>query len=107
MKKSFLLLALIVLFISVNPSKTFASTSNVSSSSIESVIYEDGHYVAITKDLNGGSWDIAIVKKSFNEQSLKWLNSKYKGTTVQVSYNGDLENDTEVEITKVEWSVWK
>ena len=107
MKKFITLLTLMILVFNFSSTAIFASTSNVSSSTIEKVSYEDGHYTAITKDSNGGSWVLMITEKSFNEKSLKWLSNKYIGTEVSVFYNGDLELDNVVEITKVEWSIWK
>ncbi|WP_145413332.1 hypothetical protein [Paenibacillus xylanexedens] len=107
MKKFIAFLTLIIFMFNFSSSVIFASTSKVSSSIIEKVSYEDGYYVAVTKDSDGGSWTLMITEKTFNEKSLKWLSNKYVGTEVRVFYNGDLESDDSVVITKVEWSIWK
>lgn len=107
MKKFITLLTLMFLVFNLSSSITFASTSNVSSSIVEKVSYEDGYYVAVTKDSTGGSWTLMITEKTFNEKSFKWLSNKYVGTEVSVFYNGELDNAGAVEITKIEWSIWK
>ncbi len=110
MKKTSKTIALmIILLLSISTNQAYASTSEqtiqTTISSIQEVIYDHNAkvYYGLSKpEQDGGQWVIYISNKKYSEDSLKWLNKKFKNKSFEISYSYDTNNN-EYKLLGLNW----
>lgn len=100
MKTKVFVLSIAISLISIFGSNlTYASTSKVSLK-IEQVTYsqhDNVFYVYTEKDSEGGAWVIDVSTKNM---TLKQAKKRYLNHIIDIYYEGNVQEDEEIEITK-------